>query len=339
STQPFVFDFNCTVSQSVCDSAKKGFERAGELISRSIVISESIVVQANFRSFCNGAQKCNEANTIGLATSAARFPAKRSPSAPVLYYAQALAKQVQKDQPLVYNKYDILADFNADYPFYFPDQKTPIQPNQVDFIFVVAHELTHGLGFDSGWIDYAVIFPTFTRDNSYIAPLLFSNGPTQNTAKVLQFEPLDNYDQYLINANNKEPVQVLADSIFKFQKRNVLISDFISSFERSGSPYTSAQAMRSLVKKGSKTVAFLTNDGKSVGLTTGTYEQGTSLVHLDYDDNWQTPDFLMIPQLRNLTGKALDDIIRQNTGGKGLPNGGIYGPNTRSIMNTMGWPL
>ena len=335
----FRFSFNCSgVAPATCEMAKKGFEDAGALIANSLRITRTIQVLATFRSFCTGVVNCNLADTLGQASAAAYFPARVSGSQePFRFYPQALVKQLPTDKELVMNQYDINAEFNADFNFYFSGSGKPIQPNQPDFTFIVAHELTHGLGFDSGYVDYGLVYKDFTNDH-YMAPLVFSNGPSLASSKVSFFEPLNVFDGYLINSETKSSLDDIAKQITSFQNPGALLKDFISQFQSSNGPVNAAKAVYALATRGPRSISFKTKNGVVPMYTPNRFEVGSTLVHLDYDTNWQTPDFLMIPAVRNLTGKTVDDIIKSNTNNQGL-GGGIYGPNTRAIMNTLGWSL
>lgn len=53
-----------------------------------------------------------------------------------LIIQQALIKQVMHDVQLVYNEHDIIAEFNADFNFWFSNDGVPIESGQTDFEFV-----------------------------------------------------------------------------------------------------------------------------------------------------------------------------------------------------------
>src|SRR5690349_3253842 len=73
-------------------------------------------------------------------------------------YPQALVKQQATDQSISFGAYDIVALFNSEANFWFQGDG-PIQHTQSDFLFVILHELVHGLGFTSSWDDYINITP------------------------------------------------------------------------------------------------------------------------------------------------------------------------------------
>src|SRR6185369_7868264 len=71
-------------------------------------------------------------------------------------YPQALVKQLNRQDHPEFLGYDILALFNSEANYWFEeyDKGGKIGQDQFDFLFVVVHELIHGLGFTTGWGDY-----------------------------------------------------------------------------------------------------------------------------------------------------------------------------------------
>ncbi|KAL2915841.1 hypothetical protein HK105_204542 [Polyrhizophydium stewartii] len=344
AVQPFQFTFSCAdASVAVCESARLGFERAGALIANSLQIATTINVQATFRSFCNAAGKarnCDLGNTLGQAAAAAYFSAKLDNASEWAFYPQALIKQMQPDHSLQFNQYDIVAEFNADFPFFFRNSNRTILANETDFEFVVCHELTHGLGFDTAWASYYTVYSGMTRDSSYLAPLVYLRGSNLNSAVVTSFEPINIWDMYVQRSADSQALSALARTITSFGGVGTELPKFLSGFEASGAPYRAGRDVFSAVTAGSRAIAFKPKSGDLVYLQTkgGLYQPGSSIAHVDYDTYWTSPDFLMIPAVQNLTGSSLDDIIKSNTKGVGL-DGGIYGPGTKNIMASIGWTL
>jgi hypothetical protein len=199
-TAPFVFTFNCTgITPATCENAKYGFAKAGDLIAASLTVKVPIKVYVNFRSFCGAVNgtvpaNCKFKDILGQASGASFFPARTSNEGPISFFPQSLVKQLKSDVALEFTPYDIIAEFNADYPFYFSNLNTTITPTQIDFVFVVAHELTHGLGFDTQWVDLSLIYPSITKDNSYLASPIFTGGTSPDKAVASYFQPLNVFD-------------------------------------------------------------------------------------------------------------------------------------------------
>jgi hypothetical protein len=146
--------------------------------------------------------------------------------------------------------------------------------------------------------------------------------------------------QHVINPTDNTLLSVIFSTIASFQKQGVSLTDYITTFQKSAGSYAAAQAIRAIVTRGQRSIHFRTLNGTTVALQTFPYiyEAGTSIVHLDYEKYWQSPDFLMIPAVRNLTGLSFEGIVARNALG-GLPYNGAYGPLTRMILHTIGWPL
>ncbi len=120
---PIQIDYSCEVqNKTLCDYAERGFENAAARIASEIHIAVPIRIMAKYRSFCNQVPNCDMQEMVGGAKPTAWFAAKlQDESKGQLYnYPQALLKQLsQQGSDPNYNAHDIVADFNADYSFYF----------------------------------------------------------------------------------------------------------------------------------------------------------------------------------------------------------------------------
>ncbi|PKY60540.1 hypothetical protein RhiirA4_484365, partial [Rhizophagus irregularis] len=68
------------------------------------------------------------------------------------YYPQSLVKQYQFKKHSEFAPIDIIATFNSIVNWHFPsDSDIPIQPKQFNMLYIILHELMHGLGFTSNW--------------------------------------------------------------------------------------------------------------------------------------------------------------------------------------------
>jgi hypothetical protein len=176
---PFLIDFQCDQSPEICARALNGYKAASDRIARVLKIRTPIRIKAVYRSFCDvPATQCSESNTLGQAASASYFSARRSESDPWTLYPQALVKQLNKKTMLNYAAFDVFAEFNADSNFWFPNDTTPIAPNQYDFEFVVAHEITHGLGFNTRFTAWDSLISGLSASDAkwlVIYPLPFNN--------------------------------------------------------------------------------------------------------------------------------------------------------------------
>ncbi|KAI8811522.1 hypothetical protein BJ742DRAFT_796316 [Cladochytrium replicatum] len=358
--QPFVITFSCNLTATICNYARDGFASAGKRITSALTFYRPINIRANFYSFCGGrsASSCDLKDTLGQATAAAFIAARPAKSNDTDYYMypQGLFKQLSinvdvKDSD--YSDYDILAEFNSDFNFHYNSSGTPIQPNQVDFEYVVLHELTHGLGINTGWVSYASIgaLNSIKPKADYLAPIPDFAGNSIATATVPGWLPLNIFDKFLVDSSTSTSImRSVAARIFSFNPKNRKLADFISDFQNSGDPYAAAQSFYKLVTANTKTLSFAIPASKhnpnaqSAFLQTvrNKYLPGSSIAHVDYDTYWQTPDFLMIPAVQNLTGLTLDQIVLRYTPStrpdptfKVLP---AYGNLTLGMLHAMGWP-
>ena len=159
-----------------------------------------------------------------------------------------------------------------------------------------------------------------------------------DTGSQYAFEPLTIFDQFIITSDNNIPLQTLYKTISTFKgPRNR--NDFIREFEKSGKPYSAARDVYNAVTRAPESILFR-SDNETIALATSpSFAPGSTIVHVDYNTFWTQPEFLMIPAVRNLTGKSLDSIIATNAKGLLLPREGIYGPRTRNIFKAIGWSL
>ncbi|KAI9092589.1 hypothetical protein DFS34DRAFT_652878 [Phlyctochytrium arcticum] len=348
SAGSFQVQFICDgPAPQICQLAKQGLENAASYITQSLAVKGSINVYATFRSFCHGVPvaSCGDmGNTLGMAMPASYFPAQVKPSGGSLQlkryylYPQALMKQLRPDKGLDMAKYDILADFNSDFDFWFRASGTPIQANQTDFEFVVAHELTHGLGWDSSLVPYNVLYKDYGQSKTlYVAPGLYFHGVPAEPI-VDNWMPLTAFDSLIKVGASQQPLEELTAPLYDFWPKyssgiDVTLRDFIASFERSGDPFQAAAKIHDLITQSPSPQPGLRIGSTTIYATTraGTYEPGSSLTHIDLSYN-TTQDFLMVPSMGGMVGKSLQQLIdSQNKGG------GIYGPHALEVLRALGW--
>lgn len=144
TSTPFSIVFTCTdVTEAICQKAKLGFEKAGKRIAQALKIDTTIVVQATFKSFCEGqGASCALRNTLGQAQASSYLQGKIGDDGPWLF-PQALFKQINSGAQVQLKEVDIIAEFNTDFKFWFEGDGS-ISSEQVDFELVVAHEYAHG---------------------------------------------------------------------------------------------------------------------------------------------------------------------------------------------------
>ena len=123
----FQLKFHCfDTSEEKCEWAKLGFLSAFDRIAKSLVIYTPIVVNATFKSFCNGEPKCKNSQYVGyssIGSTGSLFRAKRvnSSDPEPLAYPSALVKQMQflKKDGIEFGEVDIAVFMNSDKDFWF----------------------------------------------------------------------------------------------------------------------------------------------------------------------------------------------------------------------------
>lgn len=340
----FQFNFNCDgTSQQLCDWAKSGFVSAGKRISEVLLISNPIIVDAKFHSFCQaqGGGSCKQVNnTLGRASAAAYFSAGdvnnsnggQAASKTTYYYPQPLVKQLRTSESLNYASIDIYAEFNSDFNFYFKASGQPIGANQTDFEFVVAHELTHGLGFDSAWVQYSSYYSSFSPPSDILAPLPFAQGDTYASATISSMSPLNIFDSLLQLPNSSTSMAAKYGSVISNYKVSGLsLADFIGDLSTDSSLNGAAKSAMLAAKSGLQLKSLAPSSPPLIMNTPANYAQGTSIVHVN-PKSATTADFLMIPAMSPLLGKSLDSIMAS------VNSSLIYGPGISGALAGMGWP-
>ena len=345
ATSSFQFNFNCDgTSQQLCDWAKTGFVSAGNRISQVLLISNPIIVDAKFHSFCQaqGGGSCKQVNnTLGRASAAAYFSAGdvnngnggQSASKTTYYYPQPLVKQLHTSESLNYASIDIYAEFNSDFNFYFKASGQPIGANQTDFEFVVSHELTHGLGFDSAWVQYSSYYSSFSPPSDILAPLPFAQGDTYASATISSMSPLNIFDSLLQLPNSSTSMAAKYGSVISNYKVSGLsLADFIGDLSTDSSLNGAAKSAMSAAKSGLQLKSLVAPSSPPLIMNTpANFAQGTSIVHVT-PKSATTADFLMIPAMSPLLGKSLDSILAS------VNSSLIYGPGISGALAGMGWP-
>jgi hypothetical protein len=336
SGSAFQFIFECDATPNLCSMAQQGFESAGQRISQVLSISNTIVVAAKFHSFCStqGGSDCKNANnTLGRASSAAFFAATNTASGPgIYYYPQALVKQLKTSESLTFARADIFAEFNSDFTFWFKSSGLPIEADQTDFEFVVSHELTHGLGMETAWVQYGSFFKGIATSSSYLAPLPFAKGSAKGNAIVSALSPLTVFDQFLSGPSGS--LASFGQDIGLFNGRGMQLRSFIQAFEKSSGFSGAKKAFTSATAGTDTPLQFQPGNGKGSVVqlhSPPAYVQGTSIVHVQSSLS-TSQDFLMIPAIVPLIGQKLDDILRN------VKSTSIYGPGIIGIFQAMGWP-
>ncbi|KAG2205244.1 hypothetical protein INT47_009509, partial [Mucor saturninus] len=302
TSDPLVqYDLECRVNHEFCIKVSRAVGAAIDEFTRVVNVKINLLIKVTYYSFC---EKMCANDTLGWGTPTSQFTLPFEDGADLNYvYPQALAKQLAPySSTSVWAKYDIEIEINHDAymngidieqemkdgwngtgtppngKFWFINENItsshPIQPHQVDFRYVVLHELLHGLGFLSSWAAYfwTDASPFRTLVDGIIDPLelqLVTPGPywyiNQDTGPtyVTGFQPTMIFDKYLVNVDtelnvtNTSPLSDLAFEMQDFcvQNNNAFILNFIKSFNAANQSRTAHKLWMSMSQP--ETVSFL----------------------------------------------------------------------------------
>ena len=295
----FQIKFTCAnASPERCSKVLAGFQQAGAIISSALAFRQPVIVDAQFRSFGP-----DRTSTLGSAATT-RFHLMTDEDRVDRLYPQSLAKQLNPT-PRNLADCDIFAEFNADVNFWFQGDG-PIAANQHDFIYVILHELFHGLGFASSWRDYF--------DQGALTPLPQGNGQSRNFQEFA-------FDRFMVETKGGVPLENAARAISGNSRLR---------------PDAESRRLFDLAQT-SNSLAFVFPGGQdSVVLETSLqpYKPGSSISHAASSSSRNTPDFLMRFSLE--PGITLQDVIAKCASGNPF---GPIGPKLLTVMGALGYPI
>ncbi|KXS18763.1 hypothetical protein M427DRAFT_199039 [Gonapodya prolifera JEL478] len=316
ATSMFQATLTCTVADlNLCAKVQTALDSAGARITKVIGVTTPILVSATFTSYCSTFGTCG-GTTLGQALykngGSAGFGASTGP-API---AQATT-------------YDIKAMFNADAAFWFQGDPA-IASTQYDFEATATHELLHGMGFLSGWNEW------FYVGQGYLTPAyyMYATGLWAYWAPPYLFDifmvdktglPVTRYYTTLVTTYPGDPTLTLDDLTADFEDNGG------AAYDAAYSVYQLGTALRRTVTSRPKANPF-TNASSYLWTKPGIYKDGTALHHLEDAYN-NTADFLMISYIP--AGFTLDAQINLYS----TQAWGVFGPQTLSILYSMGWPI
>ncbi|ORX41480.1 hypothetical protein BCR36DRAFT_416735 [Piromyces finnis] len=330
-TSAFDIQFYCSETPNICEKAKNTFERATQKIAIALKIKTPIIVQASLYSFCKikGESYCTNSSSIGSAAASAYHILNNNGTK--YLYPQPLVKQM--DDIGIYLSTDITSDFNSDYSFYFSGDDI-IEDGQIDFEYVVIHELIHGLGFATAFQKYFSLVAKVIDDQDFLSPGL---SLTNNTY-VSNWRSIQIFDKNVVSTKNNISLNDYNKDIIKFTASGLLSPlQYHNEFIRSEKPYQAAKNILDVASNEAGSLVFQTSLGDKIVLYTKNKEflQGTSIAHLS-DDYKYTPDFIMISDVSPLQGRTLNSMYWKY--GNNNPYGAI-GPNVLKILKEIGWNI
>ncbi|KAG9286285.1 hypothetical protein G9A89_014271 [Geosiphon pyriformis] len=331
STNMFQVLFTCGINnKNTCNKVKNAFLTAGKIITATLVLKSPIIVNATYMDFCKSMGDCGSSQgylTLGGAAPARTIPMKDL-DGKQRFYPQALVKQFGYDTHRQFTTYDITALFNSVTNFWFDSDPNPITPAQSDFLFVILHELIHGLGFTSSWDDYLNVEP------EALTPDLgegIENG--RSTYQFVEYA----FDQYMVVIPQNRNATSYTDALntFSTSSRFSDIDTFANAFVESSQYDTAKTMFKYAITKNS--LGFLLKGAKSpqdaliLETSLDPYQQGSSISHVDYKTYTNTSDFLM--RYLQDRGVSLQDAILAG----GNYKGGPIGPKLKMVLETLGY--
>ncbi|RIA82639.1 hypothetical protein C1645_809537 [Glomus cerebriforme] len=333
----FIISFSCSVENEnpeLCQKVKSAFDMAGQIITSEIKLTTPLVVNATFIDFCK---------TIGICRSGTRLtlggagPARLSLEQDQRIYPQPLLKQLVNENHTEFSQFDINAQFNSEEDYWF-EGDGPIKPNQSDFLFVILHELIHGLGFASGWGDYSEILGI----QNIITPMpLFLTETDTGQVIFAGFRELI-FDKFMVILPDGTRVSDINAELNKFSgvgtryaSMNDFLSYFISTFP-SSPQYSIAQRMMNIstTPKSLGILSLNKTDVKDAFILETSlipFLPKSSISHCDYATYTKSSDFLM--RYLQDPGVSLKKSIRLG----GNYAGGPIGPKLAETLTLMGY--
>ncbi|CAB4472859.1 unnamed protein product [Rhizophagus irregularis] len=322
---------NCDADNITCDNVLKEFKRAAKLIASIFIFNTQINISVSYYDLCTVYPE-NICKILGGAAYPTQFYLLQDDDGMKRLYPQSLVKQFQFPNTPKFNEFDISAEFNSKGGFWFKEDLNNIKPDEGDIFWTICHELIHGLGFYNGWMGYknnpiAVIpLPIYVNpDGIVLKNNLFSFG-----SSFVEFM-MDKYTILLSNGTQISQFTQKLNTFFDEYKSNAFSDEFVNS-----SQFKFAQDLLVLATT-PKSLGLLPRNSKNYSIdsfileTSIPFEQGSSLIHVDYKTYINTNDFLMTYNI--IDGISTENMILDN----GNYSGGPIGPKLKQMMETFGY--
>jgi hypothetical protein len=221
--------------------------------------------------------------------------------------------------------------------YWFEGDPLPMTLRQVDLLYVVVHELTHGLGFSNSWNDYLNI--------QALTPAMgdVSGSPTGGSQTQF-FEFV--FDRSMVLIPSGTPLTSLADQLNQFKTSTASSEqEFISAFRASPQFQIASDLFKNATTHGS--IGFLTtpnvppnkqltpdqiqNDVVILETSLVPFVPSSSIGHVDFQTYLNTSDFLMMYTYP--PGETLDQMMSRAGSTKKT---GPMGPKLRNLLGSLG---
>ncbi|PKY43779.1 hypothetical protein RhiirA4_541363 [Rhizophagus irregularis] len=344
-------DFQCLIDdKQLCKKVEQVFITAGKFITATLNLKSIISVNAQFLDFCKTYGKCDkDVIILGAAGPARMIPYQDPKENKIRFYPQALYKQM--NFPIEHPEFgpnEIMATFNSNTSYWFEGDPLPMLEKQSDMLYVVIHEMIHGLGFTTSWDDYfgiKALTPAIGGTTKPPAP-----GEITSQSDELQssqfFELIS--DKFLVLLPSGKLVSSIADEINKFQFKIETLSstDGIASAFSASPQFPVAKNMYNTAMTHGA-MGFLTippsdqltreqilNNVIILETSLIPYQHGSSVAHTDFDTYVNSSDFLMLftyPKTATL-GQIMSAVGSTNTTGP-------IGPKLRLLLGSLGYEV
>ncbi|GBB98208.1 hypothetical protein RclHR1_03170004 [Rhizophagus clarus] len=337
----FNVNFHCSINDnSLCNRVKNVFVSAGKYITATLNLKTQIQVNAQFLDFCKEQGDCDTQSIILGAARPSRMIPHQDTDGRVRLFPQALYKQLNlpNNHPQM-GPDDITAMFNSNMDYWFEGDPLPMSERQVDLLYVVVHELTHGLGFTNSWNDYL---------NMQILTPIIGEIQTNGGAPQAQFVEYV-FDRSVVLTQTGQPLTSVADQLNQFQINGAgTEQDFMNSFTASPQ-YPIAKNMYNLASQhGSMAFVLSSNIQPNTPLTADQiqndallletslvpFEPSSSIGHVDFQTYKNTSDFLMM--FTYPPGQTLDDMM---SAAGSTTTTGPMGPKLRQLLGILGYQV
>jgi hypothetical protein len=337
SNEKFIVDFLCLIDdKTLCDKVDNVFITAGKFITETLNLKSQITVAAKFFDFCTMGE-CGAGGKIILgAAGPARFIPHQDPKDnKIRMYPQALFKQFDlPDEHPQLGQYDIKAVFNSNMKYWFEGDPEPMSISQVDMLYVVLHELVHGLGFSTSWSDHKKI--------QALTPFFASLPSNPTIGKFLELT----FDKNLVFLPSGKSLTSFTDELNKFQFTSDMSDTQIIQAFRASPQFQIAQDLFAKASvQGTMGILLtpdppsnteltqdqLNNDVLLLETSIIPFTQGRSISHVDELTYLNSSDFLMVSEYpkKYTLGQLMANANSTNTTGP-------IGPQLRRLLEIMG---
>ncbi|RIA87717.1 hypothetical protein C1645_877852 [Glomus cerebriforme] len=324
-------NFNCLIDDNIlCNKVENVLVTAGKFITATLNLKSAVNLDAQFVNFCSTYGDCGNQKVILGATRPGRMIPLVDTDGKIRFYPQALLKQM--DLPAEHPQLgpnDIVTIFNSDVTYWFEGDPSSTLSNSPDMLYVVVHELIHGLGFTTAWTDYFNI--------QVLTPII-----GQLAAEGQFFEFI--FDKYLVLLPSGKTFTSIADELNKFPINvDMTKNDFINAFSKSPQFLIAQDAYNNAITHG--TIGFLTkpnlppntpltqDDVVILETSLVPFTRGSSIAHVDFQTYFSTSDFLMMYRYPKISlGEMMFRAGSANTTGP-------IGPKLRLLLEMLGYEV